>query len=146
MFPSNAQRAIVNDARESLHRSLESGHLLQRFRDILLASSPIVATKFSGFDSSEQLVVLRQGINMAFLYAEGDPVGQHALSRMLPMHAPNGRDIHPDLHRLWVRSLLEAVSDLDPQFNPVIERAWLDALAPALAYLSAGYHRAARTC
>jgi hypothetical protein len=74
------------------------------------------------------------------LYAQGAPMAVTALDRIAGAGAAGAAGaiaVHPDLHPLWVDSLIATVREFDPAFTPGLEKRWREVMGAALTYLAA---------
>ncbi len=113
--------------------------LIYRFYEIFTASHPDIAPFFKNTDFDRQVSLLRQGLNMALLFAEGKKTGEMVINKIRETHNRSGFNVPPRLYPYWVSSLIQAISESDPQFNPDLERQWRKALQKAVDHIKGGY-------
>jgi hemoglobin-like flavoprotein len=126
---------------DSLERCRASGRLMDRFYEILVASSPEVGEKFKNTDFRRQKRVVMESLYMLILVSQGQQEGRQHLEKVAVRHDRDHLDIEPELYDVWLESLLQAVRECDPRFSPAIETAWVAMLTPGIAILKA-HHRA----
>ena len=129
---------MYEHAKDSLGRCLNHGGLLKRFYE-LFHKYPEVAEKFRNRDMGIQDGALRNGINLAIMFAEGNPIGKNGIHRIRKSHCRDELDIKPYMYPLWLDSFIEAVSEIDPNFDDEIEREWRSLLQKTIDYIVEGY-------
>jgi hypothetical protein len=69
------------------------------------------------------------------------------LERIRKVHSAEGVNVPPRFYDAWLDSLVQAVSEHDPQFDGRVERAWRHVMASGIAYMMevSGKARAMRT-
>ena len=130
---------MIKLAKQSFGRCLNHGDLIGRFYEILLQADPMIPRKFINTDMEKQKKLLVHSINLALMFAENDPVGKNGLLRLRESHNKKHLDIKPDLYPLWIDSFLQAVSEIDPEYNDEIKFSWYTALKKTTDYLAEGY-------
>ena len=103
-------------------------------------SSPKVREKFAGTDFVRQKRALAASLHLLLLVAQ-DPERDAAryLSEVAERHSSRQFGIGAELYDLWLDSLLATVRELDPEFGPVVERAWEDTLTIGIRFLCSRY-------
>jgi hemoglobin-like flavoprotein len=132
---SNALRTVES----SYARCLNKTGFLNRFYEIFMASHPEVKPHFAHTDLNTQIQLLRHGLMSVFMFAEQNPIGQKALTRIRESHKRTKLDIAPHLYQYWTDSLIKTVSEYDGQFDTELERAWRQVIQPATDYIKSGY-------
>ncbi|MBI2778537.1 MAG: globin [Gammaproteobacteria bacterium] len=127
-------------AKTSLGRCINSGNdLFGKFYDIFLVSHPSISPRFANTDMSAQKALLKNGINLAIMYAEGNPIGASGISRIRDTHSATKMNIEPGQYSYWLDSFIKAVSETDPQFGPEIEKEWRELLQMTINHITSGY-------
>lgn len=126
-------------AKDSLGRCLNHGDLFGRFYEIFIASHAAVATRFRDTDMEKQKDLLKNGINLAIMFADGNPVGENGINRIRHTHSRTQLDIDPGLYDLWLDGFLQAVSEIDPHFDADIEQDWRVLLQKTIDHIRGGY-------
>jgi len=136
----------VSAVQESLARCTVRGGFAARFLALLGEGHPALARTIATGDPREQRRVLRRGLQMMILYAQGAPMAATLLERSLDDGSAGGMGnavaVHPDLHPFWVDTLLRVVREFDPGFSPGLEKRWREVLGAALTHLAARHRRA----
>ena len=104
----------MQEIKMSFGRCLTHGDLFQEFYNIFLKSDPCLAPMFANTDFAKQKALLKQGLNLALMYADGNIIGQSGLRKIRKSHAQNDLNIAPHLYPLWVNSFLSAIQKMDP--------------------------------
>ena len=124
----------------SLARCNQNPAFLDRFYDIFLASSPKVKEKFARTDFVKQKAALRASLHSMLLAAQDDHKGpERQLYDLAERHSSRQLDVGAELYDLWLDSLLAAVKESDPQFNPQIHDAWERVMMVGISYLLKRY-------
>lgn len=61
------------------------------------------------------------------------------LRRVAERHSRRDLDIDPSMYPAFVDSLMTTSTDFDPLFTPDVERAWREAMAPGIGYMTSKY-------
>lgn len=126
-------------AKESIGHCINIGDLFGRFYEIFLASHPAIEEKFENTDMQKQKNLLKNGVNLAIMFAEGNPIGENAMARLRVSHNKHNLNIHPRFYSYWLDSFIKAMSELDDQFNEETERQVRKLLLISIDYIIAGY-------
>jgi hemoglobin-like flavoprotein len=130
---------VLRTVESSYARCLNKNGFLNRFYEIFMASHPDVKPHFAHTDLNAQIQLLRHGLMSVFMFAEQNPIGQKALTRIRESHKRTKLNIAPNLYQHWTDSLIKTVSEFDGQFNAELERAWRQVIRPATDYIKSGY-------
>lgn len=124
----------------SLERCIANPRFLDRFYEIFMASSPKVRQKFAHTDFARQNVALRDSLKAMSLAARDPKTGpKQLLSRLAERHSTRDLNIGAEFYDLWLDSLLVAVQESDPQYDPDIRDAWEKVMMVGINYLLAHY-------
>ncbi len=130
----------VERASKSLDRCLKSPAFMERFYDLLMASSPEIGAKFASTDLERQRTVVAESIFLMLVSAGRDSgLAHRRLAKLGVRHNRVHLDIRPDLYGLWLDSLMTAVAEFDPEFTPELEGVWRESLAPGIELLTSLY-------
>lgn len=124
-------------AQQSYARCLRSPDFFERFYEILLESHPAIPPMFAETYFPRQRQLLKHGLGLLLSYA-GRP-DDALLERLAARHSRTGLDIGADLYPYWVDSLVQVVSERDPKFDPAVESAWRDVVAPGIDFMISHY-------
>ena len=118
----------MSEPKESYGRCLVRGSLglASRHYDLFVASHPDIQALFNASDPEEHKKTLRHMHTVLLMFGSGDRYAETALVRTARKHGPTGMDVHRDLYEMWAASLIEAVRECDPEFDPEVEEAWQD--------------------
>jgi len=130
---------MMDLAKKSFGRCLNHGDLIGRFYELLLAADPVIPQKFANTDMHKQKELLVHGINLALMFAEGNAIGKNGLSRLQESHNRHNLDIKPEFYHFWIESFIQAVSEIDPEYNDDIKTEWLAVATKTTEFLSEGY-------
>ena len=130
---------MYEHAKDSLGRCLNHGSLFKRFYELFIQQNSEIAEKFRDTNMHAQEGVLKNGINLAIMFAEGDPVGLNGIQRIRKSHCKDKLNIKPDMYSLWLDSFMQVVSEIDPNFDDEIENEWRNLLQETIDYIIEGY-------
>ncbi len=126
--------------RPSFERCCRHGdEFFDHFYATLADRIPGVGAKFHGVDMEKQNSLVREGIRRLLDYAELDGTVRPELERLGRLHAHENLDVQPDLYPAWVETLLEAVREFDPEYDPRLGDAWREAVRPGIELMTAVY-------
>lgn len=129
IFTASYARVLGEDSRQ---------RFFDAFYDKFLASSPVVAEKFSHTDLQRQKRMLQKSlVHVTNLYS--DLKVPEELSYVAALHSHSQKDIQPHLYDFWLDSLIDTVREHDPEFSSDVELAWRMALAAGIAYMKFRY-------
>lgn len=123
------------DVQQSFQRCVTRQGFLQRFYDIFMASHPDVRPMFEKTDFTQQLALLRHGLSASIAFAGGTRLGANVLNRIGSTHGRERMNINPALYPYWINSLMQAVSETDPKFNPQLDLRWRRAMEIATGHI-----------
>lgn len=127
------------EVRRSFDRCEENGSFAETFYGIFLNSSPEIAPYFSATNFERQRKVLRQSVFMMVANEVTDPGMRDMMNDLGRIHSRAWRDIHPRLYELWLDSICEAASKLDPEWSDDMEGKWRARLRPGMQLIMAAY-------
>lgn len=130
----------IQEIRTSLGRAITHGDLFERFYEIFLESNPRIKPMFANTNMSVQKGLLRQGVNLALMFAEGKAIGKSAMDRLRNSHSKSHISIDPSMYRYWLDSFMKAVAEFDPEFNADLDKLWRQALSKAIDHMAAGFY------
>jgi len=129
-----------NDLQQSYGRCLRGKGFIERFYAIFLASHPDIAPMFANTDFQKQRLALRRGISIAISHAAGGSLVKQSMERMADVHSRKGHaPVPPHYYALWVDSLLQALSELDPEFSPGLAERWRAGMGVVVHTFTARY-------
>ena len=125
----------------SLKRCLAAPGFLAGFYDRFLTSSDDVREKFRGVDMQRQARVLEDSLYVVAVAVQGEEgsLARGDLPRIAERHSRRDLDVHPELYDLWVRCLVEAARDHDPQWSDDVATSWRETLAFGVEYMRRRY-------
>lgn len=128
-----------HDIRTSMGRAITHGDLFARFYEIFLESNPKIKLMFVDTNLETQKALLRQGVNLALMFAEGKAIGKSAMDRLRNSHSKSNIGVDPSMYRYWLDSFIKALNEFDPDFDSALEKQWRQALGVAIEHIAGGY-------
>ena len=127
--------------RASLKRCLATPDFLHDFYEMFMASDPEIRMKFQGTDFPRQTRVLADSLFIMAVAAESrqDAIAWRELDRLAEYHSRTGVDVDPRHYDAWLECLVSAANKFDPEFDPGVEQAWRESLAPGIRHLRSRY-------
>ena len=128
-----------NMLKQSFGRVVAKSLFLPRFYEILMASSPEIASKFINTDLSKQYNLLEQSLALALLFPDDNVVAKQKITKLRESHNRHNLNIPPHLYIYWLDSLMSVFAELDPEFSPELEHRWRVFLQITIDHIKAGY-------
>jgi hemoglobin-like flavoprotein len=130
----------VDQARDSLSRCVKDPRFLDRFYELLMASSDDIREKFETTDFERQMKVLQDSL-FVMMVAAGTTSGMahKELAKLAERHSRNNLNIKPEWYVNWLDCLMKAVTEVDPQYTPELELAWRESLKGGIDLLKSKY-------
>ncbi len=125
---------------KSYGRCCANAGFLDRFYEIFLSSHPSIPALFAHTDFAKQKALLRSGIAMVVMHAQGDVFGTRALNKIAESHSKSNLDINPCFYPLWIDSLMQAIKECDPELTPALESAWRRVLEAGALYITSRHN------
>jgi hemoglobin-like flavoprotein len=130
----------IQAARDSLSRCVKNPAFLDRFYELFVASSEDIRKKFEKTDFARQKRVLQDSLFLMLVSAGTSGGPAHAeLSKLAERHSRDQLGIKPEWYDIWLRCLLQAVEEHDPQYRPELSTAWRESLEEGISFLAARY-------
>ena len=127
--------------RSSLLRCLSNLDFLERFYSAFINSSPEVAQAFSNTNMERQKAMLSASLNhMMNFYGNNDEKAKKYIQQLGAQHGIYGHKVPLHLYDLWLESLITAVRESDPQFNPTLEAIWREAMTQGIDIIKGSSH------
>lgn len=132
-------REDISRVRLSYGRAIARPEFLERFYEIFLSCDAAVARKFIHTDLKKQQELLAMSVNMVILFPQDNKIARNAVTRIRESHGREGLGIEPRFYQLWTESLLQAVSEHDPEFDKALAQSWRNVVQVAIDYILEGY-------
>ena len=129
VFNESFSRVVEGDKQSTFF-----DHFYRRF----LISSPAVAAKFVNTDFDRQKEMLRRSVT-ELLQIFTTHTSTPYLQMLAAIHSKADKDIGPALYDDWLRSLIETLKDLDPNYDDTVALAWKIVLAPGIQFMKHHY-------
>jgi hemoglobin-like flavoprotein len=123
----------------SYHRSRASGALFDAFYAIFLEKSPEIRAKFANTDFDRQKRMLKESLLTMLNLCQGSTAAAEEIDRLGELHGREHHDIRPELYRLWLDALCEAIAAHDPEYRPELEARWRRAMQCGIDRMLARY-------
>ena len=133
---SDDELALFND---SFERCRKNSRFLDRFYEFFLGSSDAVAAKFAHTNLLRQKIMLTSSLFHIRSFATRREATHPELDRIAQVHSRTGKNIPAELYTLWLESLIHAVKECAPRFDPPTEAVWRRVLGLGIAYITARY-------
>ena len=130
----------IQAARDSLSRCVKNPAFLDRFYQLFVDSSEEIRKKFEKTDFARQKRVLQDSLFLMLVSAGTTGGPAHAeLSKLAERHSRDQLGIKPEWYDVWLRCLLQAVAEQDPEYRPELATAWRESLEEGIAFLASRY-------
>lgn len=133
------ERNVIETVQNSYGRCLANGNVIETFYGHFLQSSPEVKEKFKNTDFEQQHKLLKHGINLMIMFADGNVAGKSGMKRIMESHARTRLNIEPRFYQLWKAALLKALGEHDRKFDTDTQKAWNHVLEEGIKYVTQGY-------
>ena len=119
---------------DSHNRCPSKRRLVDRHYEIFVDAHPRIRSYFSNVDERKHKESLRTMHTALLMFARGDKLAGRFLKRAAKKHGPSGLNVPDELYELWLTSLIDAVRECDPGFDPEVEKAWREVGRQAVDY------------
>ena len=130
----------IQEARDSLSRCNQAPAFLDRFYELFIGSSADIRKKFESTDFERQKKMLKDSL-FVMLVAAGTKSGfaHKELSKLADRHSGQQLGVDPGWYDIWLRCLLQAVSENDPEYRPELDDAWRESLRDGIELMKSRY-------
>lgn len=130
----------IQEARDSLSRCIQDPAFLDRFYGLFIDSSEDIRKKFENTDFARQKKMLQDSL-FVMLVAAGTTTGfaYKELSKLAERHSRRQLGIDPAWYDTWLRCLMQAVSEHDPEYRPELGDAWRESLRDGIELMKSRY-------
>lgn len=126
-------------ARESYDRCCREADFWPAFYRNFLAAAPQAKPLFAKTDFPRQHKLLQHAVGLLLTFPNQPASEPTILTRLAARHSRRDLNIDPAFYGPFVESLLETVSQFDPEFSPVVEGAWRATVALGVDYMKGKY-------
>ncbi len=132
--------APYDQLQQSYGRCLREKNFIARFYEIFMATDPEIEAMFAKTDFNTQRMALRRGISSAIEHANGSRLAERTVLQMAQIHSRTGRvPVRPSLYHHWVESLVQAVSEIDPQADAALLELWREGMNKVIQTFTSHY-------
>ena len=130
----------IQQARDSLGRCIQTPAFLDRFYELFIGSSEAIRKKFEKTDFDRQKKMLQDSL-FVMLVAAGTSTGpaRRELSKLTDRHSRQQLGIDPGWYDIWLRCLVQAVSEHDPEYRPELDDAKRESLKDGIELMKSRY-------
>lgn len=100
----------------------------------LITADDQIAKLFENTDMDRQSEMLKQSMSYIISFASTLEVKEDMVNLAL-LHGRDNLNIPKVFYDIWLDSLIETVSERDPEFDAHIETAWRVVMAPGIEYM-----------
>lgn len=122
-------------AKASYERCLKAPDFLLAFYRQFFRVCPGAEPLFAKTDLDRQARLLQHALGLLLAFPKEQPKEPTVLTRLAIKHGPGELNIEPGWYPLFLRALVETVTQFDPEFTPVVAEAWRTVLAPGISYM-----------
>ena len=112
---------------------------LSLFYQKFIISNSEIREKFSNTDMENQKMMLHASLYMIMLATQSNDAASKYLDIVANQHSKSALDIRPELYEIWLETLLETVSIIDPKHNIEVETAWTKVMTYGIDYMNSKY-------
>ena len=125
----------LDEFQRSLTRCTANEQFLERFYWLFMASSPDVREKFARTNWLRQKRMLVASFHMMMIAEEEGTDGNEHLHRVATLHGNHGRAIPEHLYDIWLKCLLQAVKEYDPEYSEHIGSLWTKMMTRGIEFM-----------
>lgn len=129
--------ADVNAVFQSYGRCCRKERFFEDFYEIFFNSSDDIKAMFKDVDMAQQYHLLRAGLLWLIMHARG--ASDSKLRQLGGSHDRTGYNVRPEMYNIWLRSLLLAVRNHDPEFETELAEQWRRVLTPGIDIIRGAY-------
>ena len=122
-------------AKASYQRCQRAPDFFATFYRRFFEECPAARPMFVNTDFVRQHKLLQHAIGLLLAYDQQPQEGPNLLARVAERHGRNDLKVDPALFDDFLRSLIQAAREVDPEFTAETEAAWRDAAAGGIAYM-----------
>jgi len=132
--------AIKRSLGRSLLSQTDDTTFFELFYSLFLKSHPDITNLFSQTNLEKQYAALKNGLNMAIMFADGDQyIAKDVLEKIGRTHCRSKMNIKPEYYKYWVDSLIHTLSLKDEKFDETLEMKWREALQVTVDFITERY-------
>lgn len=126
-------------AKNSYRRCCAADGFFPSFYRNFFASAPAAEPLFAKTDFTRQNKLLQHAIGLLLSFPNQRPSEPTILTRVAERHSRKDLDIDPSLYPAFVESLMQTVSEHDPEFSPDVDRAWRTTIDSGIRYMQSAH-------
>ena len=132
------QQAMAT-AKDSYRRCCAADGFFPSFYRNFFASTPEAEPLFAKTHFTRQHKLLQHAIGLLLSFPNQRPSEPTILTRVAERHSRKDLDIDPSLYPAFVESLMQTVSEHDPEFSPDVDRAWRSTIDSGIRYMQSAH-------
>ena len=126
-------------AKNSYRRCCAADGFFPSFYRNFFATAPEAEPLFAETDFTRQHKLLQHAIGLLLNVPNQRPSEPTILTRVAERHSRKDLDIDPSLYPAFVESLMQTVSEHDPEFSPDVDRAWRNTIDSGIRYMQSAH-------
>ena len=123
----------------SLERCQSNPQFLTLFYHKFVIANAEIREKFSNTNMENQKMMLHASIYMVMLATQKNQAATAYLDKVAKRHSKTDLNIRPELYDIWLDTLLDTVSIIDPQYKDETELAWKRVMTYGAEYMKSKY-------
>jgi hemoglobin-like flavoprotein len=123
----------------SLERCQANPQFLTLFYQKFVISNSEIREKFSNTNMENQKMMLHASIYMIMLATQKNQAASAYLDKVAKRHSKTELNIRPGLYEIWLDTLLDTVSIIDPQYKNETGSAWKKVMTYGIDYMKSKY-------
>jgi hemoglobin-like flavoprotein len=132
--------SLIDTAKASYERCCQSDEFLTSFYEYLFEASEEAKARFADTDFKVLIPLMKHAIGLLLIFSTQADDQTPILDRIATRHTKTDLGVPPELYPHWVNALMRAVRQYDANFEPGVEAAWREVLAPGIDYMIARYN------
>lgn len=123
----------------SIRRAEQVGDFGKTFYDVFVSKDQAIGDYFRDTDFGNQRKIILASVKMLTNNYRDDHRTHEMLENIAHTHNRNNHNIDPKWYDVWLDSLCETLSVMDPEFDTVLENMWREHLSDPIQYIISGY-------
>ncbi len=129
--------ADIDAVFQSYGRCCRNEQFFEDFYQIFFNASLEIKFMFQNTDMEKQYHLLRAGLLWLIMHARG--ASDNKLRQLGVSHNRTGYNIRPEMYETWLKSLVAAIKEHDPQYSPELAKQWVRVLTPGIDIIRSAY-------
>lgn len=114
----------IDSVQASYGRCLLSSGFFDDFYGNFMNKSPLIKARFVNTDMSQQMKLLRHGLNFVILFAKDRGLAVKKMEALHESHSPSHLNIPNWMYSVWHKALIETIREHDKSVTEEVIQNW----------------------